>query len=106
MLFKSISGTLSVWQGQETRGSYIASLAVRLFKIHICQLAEVFDQFGLLWIIRPVIGSVQVVKPLGEVITHFGIFFVQLPNVVPWLIGLIFSGHKAPVIATDVLQID
>ena len=64
-----------------------------------------FDKLCLFGIVWSVIGSVKIMEPLCEVVAHFGIFLVQLPDIVPRLVGLIFACHKAPIVATDIFKI-
>ena len=80
--------------------------SLAFFKILVSQVAEVLDKLCFLGIIRLVIGSIQIVKPLCEVVAHFGIFFILLPDTVPRLVGLIFSCHKSPIVAADVFKIE
>ena len=60
------------------------------------------DQIDLSGIIGSVIGTVQVMEPLGKIVG--GADLRTLPDTVPRLKGLVFAGHKTPVVATDLLQ--
>ena len=74
-------------------------------KILIGELAEFFDQTNLLRVIRTVVRAVKIVKPFGKIHVCIPSVFVSKPGSLPRLIGLVFSCHKSPIIATDLLKI-
>lgn len=73
-------------------------------EILVRQSAESFYNLYLVRVVRSVAGAVQVVEPLRKVAFEIRILFVVLPDAVPWLEGLVFSCHKSPVVASDLLK--
>ena len=74
--------------------------------VFIGESAELLDQFDLLGIIGMVTGSVEVMEPFREIHVLDIAELVVVPGVFPRLVGLIFARNEAPVIATDLFQIE
>lgn len=74
----------------------------------VCQSAKTLYQVYFFGIIGVETGTIEVVEPFCEVevVVGIGIFFVAVPDSVPWFVGLVFACDEAPIVTAYLFEIE